>query len=102
MLAIVMQRQVSASKRMPEWEEAAATACAVQNMHVQSGVIPGLACYWSSWHSKARDSQSMKKFLGMGIEDKCMGFFVVAACDENLKDRRTRSPQKYMTAEWRD
>ena len=35
MLAIIMRRQAG-SKRMPEWEEAAATACAVQNMHIQA------------------------------------------------------------------
>ena len=52
MVAIVMRRQAG-SKRMPEWEEAAATACAVQNMHLQACAQPGLACYWSSWHEAA-------------------------------------------------
>jgi hypothetical protein len=27
---------------MPEWEELAATACAVQNMHIQSTTHPGM------------------------------------------------------------
>merc|ERR1719235_103457 len=83
MIAIVMRRQAG-SKRMPEWEEAAATACAVQNMHVQATAFPGLGCYWSSWHGAFRDSDEMKRFLEMDAEDKCMGFFVVAACEPDL------------------
>ena len=47
MVAIVMRRQAG-SKRMPEWEEAAATACAVQNMHVQAGAHAGLAWFLCS------------------------------------------------------
>merc|ERR1711871_1639807 len=75
MIAIIMQRQ-SGEKRLPEWEEAAATATAVQNMHLQSTKFPSLACYWSSWHDAARDSDEMKQFLKMeSNEDKCMGFF---------------------------
>ena len=71
--------------RFLEWEEIAATACAVQNMHVQASQVPGLACYWSSWHDAARDSDAMRAFLDMGAEDRCLGFFVVAACDPGLK-----------------
>eukprot|EP00940_MAST-03C_sp_MAST-3C-sp2_P000657 g657.t1 len=47
MIAIVMRRQAG-SKRMPEWEEAAATAASVTLMHIQASATPGLACYWSS------------------------------------------------------
>ena len=50
MIAIIMIRQAG-SKRIEEWEEAAATSCAVQNMHIQSTVYNNIACYWSSWHS---------------------------------------------------
>merc|ERR1712217_556603 len=88
MIAIVMQRQASPKKRMPEWEEAAATACAVQNMYIQATAFSGLACYWSSWHDAARDSSDMKDFLSMAEEDKCLGIFIVAACRQNLPDRR--------------
>ena len=86
---------------MPEWEEAAATACAVQNMHLQASAHPGLACYWSSWHDAARDSDVMRSFLGMGGEDRCLGFFMVAACDPALKDSRTRSRETHLAVEWR-
>merc|ERR1712032_1788260 len=90
MIAIIMRRQAHPETRMPEWEEAAATACAVQNMYIQASAFPGLACYWSSWHDAARDSKEMKEFLGMEDEDKCLGFFIVAACKEGLPDRRKR------------
>ena len=101
MVAIVMRRQAG-SKRLPEWEEAAATACAVQNMHIQASAHAGLACYWSSWHDAARDSDMMRNFLGMEAEDRCLGFFMVAACDPRLKDRRKRSPETHLSVEWRE
>lgn len=101
MIAIVMQRQAG-SKRMPEWEEMAATASAVQNMHLQASAFPGLGCYWSSWHDAARDSDEMKTYLRMSTEDMCLGFFIVAdACDPNLPDNRKRSPAKHLAVEWR-
>jgi len=103
MIAIVMRRQAG-PKRLPEWEELAATAAAVQNMHVQSTKFPELACYWSSWHAAARDSDEMKEFLGMEQEDKCLGMFVVAQRDPkrcSTKDRRKRDPS-IMRVEWRE
>jgi nitroreductase len=104
MVAIVMRRQAG-SKRMPEWEEICATACAVENMHIQacsSETHGSLACYWSSWHSEARDSEDMREYLGMGEEDKCLGFFMVAGCDPGLKDDRKRSRETHLAVEWRE
>eukprot|EP00929_Paragymnodinium_shiwhaense_P015227 TRINITY_DN123285_c0_g1_i1.p2 TRINITY_DN123285_c0_g1~~TRINITY_DN123285_c0_g1_i1.p2 ORF type:complete len:129 (-),score=16.99 TRINITY_DN123285_c0_g1_i1:73-423(-) len=100
MVAIIMQRQAHPEKRMPEWEEAAATSCAVQNMHIQATQFPGLACYWSSWHPAVRDSSEMAAFLGMGAEDKCMGLFMIAACQPGLRDRRRRQLEDF-AIEWR-
>lgn len=98
MIAIVMQRQTG-PKRLPEWEEAAAVAASVQNMHLQSTKFPQLACYWSSWHDAARDSNEMKEFLKMDSEDKCLGFFIVAQA-EPFRDRRSRD-RDLMAVEWR-
>lgn len=100
MIAIVMRRQAG-SKLMPEWEEIAATASAVQNMHLQATTFTALACYWSSWHSAARDSAEMKAYLNMSPEDKLLGFFIVAACNPTLKDNRQRDPAKHLSVEWR-
>lgn len=100
MIAIVMRRQAG-PKRFPEWEEAAAVACSVQNMHLQSTKFAHLACYWSSWHGEARDSREMRMFLDMGDEDRCLGFFIVAqAKNPEFRVRRTRA-QSLMDVEWR-
>mmetsp|Transcript_57103 Transcript_57103/g.170190 ORF Transcript_57103/g.170190 Transcript_57103/m.170190 type:complete len:309 (-) Transcript_57103:46-972(-) len=100
MIAIVMRRQ-SGPRRLPEWEESAAVAAATQNMHLQSTKFPELACYWSSWHDAARDSDEMKEFLGMGREDRCLGFFIVARAKRSrVKDRRRRD-RSLMEVEWR-
>ena len=100
MVAIIMRRQAG-SKRIPEWEEAAATAAAVQNMHIQASADPHLACYWSSWHAGARDSPDMARFLSMGPEDKCMGMFIVAKNGHpNAPDRRRRRKENHV--EWRE
>lgn len=105
MMAIVMRRQAG-PKRLPEWEEAAAVAAAVQNMHIQSTTTrfpQQLACYWSSWHDAARDSDEMKAFLGMMEEDKCMGFFMVAQAKPAVatsKDYRKRD-RSLLQVEWR-
>jgi nitroreductase len=64
MIAICMARQPHPTKLMPLWEELAACACAVQNMHLMATSL-GLAAYWSSWHGEARDSVQMLQFLGL-------------------------------------
>lgn len=46
-VAICMKRKALPDKLMPEWEEVAATACAVQNMHLMATSL-GIAGYWSS------------------------------------------------------
>ena len=45
---------------------------------------------------------AMRAFLDMGAEDRCLGFFVVAACDPGLKDSRVRQPDAHLAVEWRD
>ena len=71
-------------------------------MHIQACSQPGVACYWSSWHDAARDSSEMAQFLDVGPEDKVMGFFIVAACDPDLKDSRRRACTPGENVEWRD
>ena len=71
-------------------------------MHLQASTQPGLACYWSSWHDACRDSDMMRAFLGMDREDRCLGFFVVAACDPQLKDSRSRGPESHLSVQWRE
>ena len=41
--------------KVPEWEEVAAVAAAVQNMQLAAAAL-GVACYWSSWQEAAREA----------------------------------------------
>lgn len=65
--------QAHPHKLMPLWEELAAVACAVQNMHLMATAL-SVAAYWSSWHDAARDSPQMLQFLGLDHEkgDRCV------------------------------
>lgn len=71
-ILICMQRQ--ASGKIPEIEEVAAVACAVQNMHLTASAA-GLGAKWSSppicYHP------AMNQFLGLGAEDRCLGLLYV-------------------------
>lgn len=55
---------------IPEWEEIAATACAVQNLML-SAHARGLATFWSS--SPAACSQEFAAWLGADSADRAMG-----------------------------
>lgn len=76
-IAICSKRQALPDKLQPEWEEMAATSCAVQNMWLQ-GTALGVAGYWSSWQGEqVCNSQQMKSFLGLSDEDSCLGFYLL-------------------------
>ena len=55
---------------IPEWEEVAAVACAVQNMWLSCSVL-GIGCYWSS----PKSIISAREFLKLGENEKCLGLF---------------------------
>lgn len=100
MIAIGMKRQALPDKLMPEWEEFAACACAIQNMHLLAATL-GLACYWSSWHDEARESSEIKSFLGLEDKDKCLGLFIVGKSNRMHKYKSRRGPiEKKVT--WRE
>lgn len=70
-IAIGMKRQEI--EKIPEIEEVAAVACAVQNMHLTASAI-GLAGFWSSPPILYTDEA--REWLGMESEkDKCLGLF---------------------------
>ncbi|NRB52753.1 MAG: nitroreductase [Saprospiraceae bacterium] len=73
-IAICMQRDPDAS--IPEWEEVAAVACAVQNMYLTCAAH-NIGCYWSSPRSilEARD------FLQLGDGESCLGLFYMGYHD---------------------
>ncbi|MEN0006773.1 MAG: nitroreductase [Bacteroidota bacterium] len=65
-IAICMQRDPE--ERVPEWEEIAATAAAVQNMWLTCSAH-GVGCYWSSPKSMAEATD----FLGLQPGERCLG-----------------------------
>jgi nitroreductase len=83
-IAICMQRDPLES--IPEWEEIAATAMAVQNMWLCCTEL-GIGCYWSS----PGLIQYMDEFLPMEEGEKCFGFFYMGYYEGELPER-TRNP----------
>jgi len=69
-IAIVMKRDEKES--VPENEELAAVACAVQNMHLTATAF-GLGGYWGS--GGMTYNPKMRDYLGFGEKDKVLGFF---------------------------
>lgn len=69
-IAICMKR--GSNPKIPELEEVEAVASAVQNLWLTASAM-GLAGYWSSGGVTYKDE--MRDWLGLGQEDKCLGFF---------------------------
>jgi len=65
-IAICMQRDPEES--VPEWEELAATAMAVQNMWLTCAAMD-IGCYWSSPKSMIEADE----FLGLNEGERCLG-----------------------------
>ena len=67
-IAIIRRRDPEA--RIPEWEEIASVAMAVQNMWLSCTAI-NLGCYWSS----PKAALEANEFLGLGEGERCLGLF---------------------------
>ncbi|HMB62939.1 MAG TPA: nitroreductase [Eudoraea sp.] len=76
-IAICMQRDPRES--LPEWEEVAATAMAVQNMWLCCTEM-GIGCYWSS----PGLIRYMDEFFELREGEKCLGFFYMGYYDEAI------------------
>jgi nitroreductase len=61
--------------QLPEMEEIAAVACAVQNMYLTITAYEGIGCYWST--GGITFMQEAKSLFGLGPDDILMGFFYV-------------------------
>jgi len=76
-IAICMQRDEE--ERLPEWEEIAATAMAVQNMWL-SCTAYGIGCYWSS----PGLIKHMDEFLDLSEGERCLGFLYMGYFDRKI------------------
>ena len=71
-IAIGMKR--TTTKNIPEIEDIAAVACAVQNIYL-SVTAYGLGGYWTT--GGVTYNEKAKSFFGLGEKDKLLGFFYI-------------------------
>lgn len=71
-ISIGMKRH--AEKNIPEMEEMAAVACAVQNMYLTATAYD-IGCYWTT--GGVTFNEAAKPFFDLETADKLMGFFYV-------------------------
>ena len=71
-ISIGMKRH--AEKNIPEMEEMAAVACAVQNMHLTATAY-NIGCYWTT--GGVTFNEAAKPFFNLDAVDKLMGFLYV-------------------------
>lgn len=83
-IAICMQRDPN--ECIPEWEELAATAMAVQNMWLCCTEM-GIGCYWSS----PGLIKYIDEFFNLNEGEKCLGFLYMGYYD-NPVEPSTRTP----------
>lgn len=76
-IAVCMQRDPKES--VPEWEEVAATAMAVQNIWLASKSLK-IGMYWSTPAYK----DSLGDFLVLNTGEKCLGFLYLGTFEEDL------------------
>ncbi len=90
-IAICMQRDPQ--ERVPEWEEVAAVACAVENMWLTC-TAHGIGCYWSTPEA----ALNANEFLGLKEGERCLGVFYMGYHDlEGLQGKRSPVEEK---TEW--
>jgi nitroreductase len=74
------------SDKIPEWEELAALACAVQNMALTAETLK-VGAYWSSPGMIA----DLKEYLNLGEQEKCFGLFYMGYHNEEPREAK-RTP----------
>jgi len=74
-IAIVMKKHAD----IPEWEEVAAVAMAVQNMWLTCASL-GIGSFWAT----PKAALEAGDFLGLQADEKCLGFFYMGYSDEPL------------------
>lgn len=76
---------VSYSGAVPQWEEVAATASAVQNLWLAASAA-GIGGYWSSPGA----IKHIGDFLGLAGNEECLGFFYMGYHDESPRTANRR------------
>ncbi|MEM8718597.1 MAG: nitroreductase [Cyanobacteria bacterium P01_G01_bin.39] len=87
-IIICMERQKSAT--IPEIEEIEAVACSVQNMALTAAAYE-ICSFWGS--GGVTYTPELKEFLGLGEQDKCLGYLYLGYSD-NPATKSRRDPIK--------
>ncbi len=82
-ILIVMHRDPA--ERVPEWEEIAATACAVENMWVYA-CNNGMGGYWSS----PGFIKDINQLVDLQENERCLGLFYLGKVSSEMPDMRKR------------
>ncbi|MFN3940234.1 MAG: nitroreductase [Chitinophagales bacterium] len=81
-ILVGMQRQIT--ENLPEWEEIAAVAAAVQNMLLTAAAYH-IGAYWST--GGMTKHPDIKKLMGLGEKDKCLGMLHVGMLSVEMPDQ---------------
>lgn len=79
--------QPDPNQSVPEWEEVAATAMAVQNIWLAAHDLE-IGCYWSSPSLK----DHLANHIEMSTDEVCLGFLYMGHYDTKLEPGRRNSP----------
>lgn len=90
---IVICFQRDAKERLPEWEEIAATAMAVQNIWIHASAL-NMGGYWSTG---AAALEAMKQQLDLNKGEKILGLFFLGRHDFNPRTRPAKSVDEFTT-----
>lgn len=77
---IIISMLPDADKPLPEWENVAATACAVQNIYLTAHAM-GYGGYWATPGSMMKD---IGTFTEMAEAEQCLGFFFLGVPKDEL------------------
>ena len=86
-IAIAMKRDTEQS--VPEVEEIAAVAMAVQNMYLTATAY-NVGCYWGS--GGVTYMERAKSFFNLESEDRLLGFLYVGSLKDNFSGKGLRKP----------
>lgn len=73
------------AERIPEWEELASVAMAVQNMYLTC-TANKIGCYWSS----PKLIKYINEFYKMSEKEKCIGLFYMGYYEKNLPQSKRK------------
>lgn len=85
---IIVGMERDKEESVPEWEEVAAVACAVQNIYLSLRPA-GLGGYWST---PSLTINHIQEFIEMGERERCLGLFYIGIPQNELPPQVVKRP----------